>query len=1019
PKARRNEAGFTLGGPVKKDKIFFFGSYQYTNAITGFVPTARSTTVLPLALGRISGARTAQNLADAFNAENGCAPGVNCLTAADISPVALRLLNLVNPVTGDFVIPSPRAGARRIGVDRAGARAFQFGFAPGIVSRTRMENNRLVQQLNVQPSEFTQHQMSTRLDARVTKDNTLTGSFFLSNFPGLDSFPDPSSLASPFTLRRGDRNRTLAVSDQHVFGPTLINEVRFGYFYLNNTRSLDDPFLAEGFTSAAFGISNPALLFDDSAGTQRLGHFVGRPGTNMSQFSFGGPNDSFNKRKQQTFSLADNVTWIKDQHTFRFGGDIKRHQYDSNLPEEQATEFEKFDSFTQFLTGNAQEADTQFGLTDKSFRFRDYSLFIADDWKVSRKLSLNLGLRYELFMWPTEKDGRIGNFDFTSFQPCFGQSGSLALCDNPSSGFIVPDNVQPTGLADVDGAIAVTARAGNNHTMKGQDTNNFAPRIGFAYSPLESNKLVIRGGFGFFYDRPSAAFINTVFSNYPFLREIEITVPSGNVPYENAFSAQPTTLPLSNWLPFRVTRASGTGGTYVIRDNTGVTLDARGNTTPPGNIAETFEFRSVDRNLKTPYVQQWNFGFQYEVAKNLLFEARYVGTRGRNLLQAVAFNQGYDLNDTNTPDHIYERFNQAYVAAGSPNGPLNSGATARERGLGRAFGFANPYRVGGAAGCSTAGVLTLPSGTPLDLNLANRITCAANPAPGATAGTLGGGQVINFEARVPILGFNVPEALELRSNGKSNYDGAQFSLTKRFSEGLSFNAAYTWSKSIDTSSSDPGSTAGSGKPDVPNTGFVLQGDQRNLEANRAVSDFDRTHRFSLNFLYDIPTFGSTSKFFSGWQVSGFFQAQTGSPYTIFAPEPEINTAFQYAELARGAGGLYRLGFGRPSLCGSLAELSQTGSDITEEAFNESVLCSAFGQNGSLGRNVLRAPMQSRFDFGIVKNTKLTENVSLEFGWDIFNVFNRANFAAPDFELGSPDFGRITTTVGGPRVMQFR
>ena len=87
----------------------------------------------------------------------------------------------------------------------------------------------------------------------------------------------------------------------------------------------------------------------------------------MSQFSFGGPNDSFNHRKQQTFSFSDNVTWIRDNHTFRFGGDLKRHRYDSSLPEEQATEFEKFDSFTQLLTGNATEADTQFGVTEKSF----------------------------------------------------------------------------------------------------------------------------------------------------------------------------------------------------------------------------------------------------------------------------------------------------------------------------------------------------------------------------------------------------------------------------------------------------------------------------------------------------------------------------------------------------------------------------------------------------------------------------------------------------------------------------
>ncbi|MET0649325.1 MAG: carboxypeptidase-like regulatory domain-containing protein [Pyrinomonadaceae bacterium] len=1014
PKARRNEGGFTLGGPVVSDRWFFFGGYQMTSAASGFVPTARSTTVLPLALRRITGDRTADALAAAFNAENGCA-GSNCLLPSDISPVALNLFNLRNPVTGDYVIPAPRAGGRVIGVDRAGARAFIVGAGAG-TSRTIRENNPLVQQLNVVPSEFAQHQFTARLDGRLSQHNSLSGTFFFSNFPALDSFPDPSSLASPFTLRRADRNRTLAVSDQHVFGPTLINEARFGFFYLNNTRSLDDPFLVDGLTSEAVGIGNPALLFDNTPGTRRLGHFIGRPGTNLSQFSFGGPNDSFNKRLQQTYSFTDNVTWIRGANTFRFGGDFKRHRYDSSLPEEQATEFEKFDSITQILTGNATEADTQFGVTEKSFRFTDVGAYAASDWKLARGLTLNLGLRYELFMWPTEKDGRIGNFDFEAFEPCFTQAGgALSTCDSPTPGFLVPSNVRATGLGNVDAAIAATARADNKHTMRGQDLNNFAPRVGLAYSPFESNRFVVRGGYGLFYDRPSAAFINTIFSNYPFLREIEITVPSGNVPLATAFSAQPTDLGLNNWLPFRIVRGAGAGGTYVIRDATGVSRDARGNATVGanlGNIAETFEFRAVDRDLKTPFVHQWNVGFQFEVTKDLLFEARYVGTKGENLLQALAFNQGFDLNDPSTPDHIYERFNQAYVAAGAPNGALGAGATARERGLGRAFGFANPYRAGGAATCAN-GVLGGVSGAPLDLNLANPLTCAGS--------TLGGGQLINFEARVPVLGFNVPEALVLRSNGDSVYHGAQFSLTKRLSRGFQFGAAYTWSKSIDTSSSDPGSTAGSGKPDVPNTGFVVQGDVRNLESNRAVSDFDRTHRFSVNFVYQIPTFGSHSRFLSGWQLSGFYQAQTGSPFSIFAPEPELQTAPQYADLVRGSGGLYRLGFGRPSLCAgaTLDDLRQQGGDITEDAFNAGVLCSALGQNGSLGRNVLRAPSQSRFDLGLVKNTKLTETTSLELGWDVFNVFNRANFAAPDFELGSPDFARITSTVGGPRVMQFR
>ena len=127
PKARRNEGGFTIGGPIVKEKFFFFGGYQYTKAITGFVPTARSTSVLPLALRRISGARTPENLATAFNAESGC-PGTNCLTAADISPVACDCsICRIRPLEISYSLAARTVG-RLIGQSIGrGARAFQFG----------------------------------------------------------------------------------------------------------------------------------------------------------------------------------------------------------------------------------------------------------------------------------------------------------------------------------------------------------------------------------------------------------------------------------------------------------------------------------------------------------------------------------------------------------------------------------------------------------------------------------------------------------------------------------------------------------------------------------------------------------------------------------------------------------------------------------------------------------------------------------------------------------------------------
>ena len=362
---------------------------------------------------------------------------------------------------------------------------------------------------------------------------------------------------------------------------------------------------------------------------------------------------------------------------------------------------------------------------------------------------------------------------------------------------------------------------------------------------------------------------------------------------------------------------------------------------------------------------------------------------------STALNQGFDLNDPNTPDHIFERFNQAYVAAGSPNGALNAGSTARARGLGRAFGFMN----------SATG--------QMDFNLSSPTT------------------YINFEARVPILGFNVPEALILGSDGYSNYHGAQFSLTRRLSNGLQFNASYTFSKSIDIMSSDPGSTAGGGKPDVPNTGFIAQGDSRNTDANRGVSDFDRTHRFSLSFLYEIPSFGSNSAFLKGWQVSGFFQAQSGTPFTVFSAEPELSsvaqatlaanaTDLQYLQwLQRGSGGIYRLGFGRPNI-NCPAEEAILGFDGINPSLNLRCFSSPLGGFGNLGRNTFRGPSQKRLDISFVKNTKINERMSFEVGFDFFNVFDTVNFTNPNSDFqDTADFGKITSTVGGPRVGQFR
>jgi hypothetical protein len=987
PAARRNEGGFTFGAPLKKDKAFLFAGYQRTDARTAYVPTGSSLSDLPIALNSISGDRTADNLAAAFNAVNVRNLDANAandviLNASDISPIAVNIFNLRNPVTGGFVIP-----------------------APGSATATTSDGlgNPLHRIRQVWPSEFEQDQFTLRNDLNLSNANRLNAVFFFSNFPSLDSFPDPSSLASPFVLQRHNRARTLSVGDTHVFNERTLNEARFGFLWLDNTRSLDDPFLA--LTNDSIGVSNPAQLFDDSPGTRRLGHYVFRG----PRFSFGGPNDTFNKRKQLSFNAADTLSYTRGRHALRFGAEFRRHNVRNNLPEEQATEFEKFSSFTQLLQGLATEADTQYGITEKEFNATDVAWFVADDWKVTQNLTFNLGVRWDWFGWPVEKHGWFGNFD-----------PAIADTENPVNGILVPSDVSGTGLGAVDAAVGVTNRANNMHTLMGQDRNNLQPRFGFAWRPLKSDRLVFRGGYGMFYDRPSSAFINTVFSNYPFLREVEVTYPSGKVPLGTAYSQQPTDLAFNEWFPFRTVLVSPGSATanYQVRDDTGVLLGADG-VTPnppcetfavcPGNIAETLEFRAIDRNLRTPYIQQWNFGMQVEISKDMMWEIRYAGTKGTRLLNAIALAQAWDLNDPNTPDYIFARLNQAYEAGGSPRGALGAdsipaavpaGACAGNQpscleGVGRAFGFAYPNdpSFGGLAGS-------------FDHNLAY------------VPGNAGTSALISMDARVPFMGINTPEAIILKSIGNSIYHALQTNFTKRFSHGLQFNLGYTFGRSIDDNSADPGSTAGGGKPDIPNTGFIVQGDSRNLNPNRGLSDFDRTHRFSASYVYDLPTGGSSSRWIKGWQLAGFLQAQTGAPYSIFTGEPEAKTASDLLALKTGSGGNFRVGFGRPSLAAgaTLDTLTNTGDRTL--AFDTSQLASPLGGFGNLGRNTLRGGTQKRFDFALSKTTEITERVKIQLRWEIFNMFNNVNFALPVNDLQDSSVGDIENTIGGPRVMQF-
>ncbi|MEZ5307700.1 MAG: carboxypeptidase regulatory-like domain-containing protein [Pyrinomonadaceae bacterium] len=1074
--ARRFEGGFTVGGPIVKDSLTFFASYQRTDAKTAYVPTASSFVVLPEFLAFLSDSDrgnpeavrqavlqsvNAGGVGRAFRNGTSCirplTPATSAttvsLTCIDPSQVGFRLLNLRNPVTGGYIFPTMTAGrferlyldTRNVGVFSNGVRVTDFspfGLPNGLplldaTFQAEISGGLpLIRFRNVHPAEFQQDQISTRLDyilapgdSNGNNINTLTGTLFVANFPSMDPFSD-STLISPVPLIKDDKNRTVSLKDTHIFNGNLINEARFGVFFLDNSRRLDDRFLTNDYTNAGQGIYNPASFFVPGPESQRLAHFAGT--SNLSDFSTMAPNDIFNKRQQTTVTLADNLTFMKGNHSFRFGVEYKKNTFDTNLPEEQGVEFESIINFTQILTSQFPEADSNLGITQKTFMFDDLSFYFADTWKLSNSFTFDYGIRWDWFGRPWEKNGRFANFDFDR----------ITDPNDIVPGFVLPSNAQSTGLAAIDLSMPQLARSDSKHTLNGQDLNNFAPRIGFSWSPFKNKKTTFRGGYGIFYDRPSAGFINTVYSNFPFFNEVEATneFNPATVQGSTAFQGVDPNRPFIANFPYFVGLTFLSDTTPFILENNEIGVSGIG--------AEPVEFRAIDKDLKTPMIQQWNVGLQQQFFKDWTIEARYVGTRGQNLLLAVGFNQPYDLNDPNTPDYIYGRLNDA-LSAIFPGilGPRVPGQSERDRGttlsnsLPRAFGGCNPAFANTPGYTPCVGSLG-PGG--IDLNLSSQDW----DAPRA---------MIAAAVRVPYLGLDPTDAVILQSRGYSIYHAGEFSISKRMSKNYSFSASYTFSKSIDIGSTDPGSTAASGRPDTANLGLVVQGNQRDLNSNRAVSDFDRPHRFVSSFTYQIPNFGSKSKFLNGWELSGFGQWQSGSPFSIFATDAtfgdpvasggaflrqflgiialvtERNTPMgsvfreERYNVGTGSGTIYDTAFGRPSVR-SLELLRQRSGDITQGYFNtcqdpndtSCALISPLGSFGNLGRNTLRGPSQKRFDLSLQKTTKLfKERIELELKWDVFNVFNFVNFANPNADLSDEtDFGKITRTVGAPRVMQF-
>jgi hypothetical protein len=753
----------------------------------------------------------------------------------------------------------------------------------------------------------------------------------------LQSSISSASLNFPFDVPVG--TRFLNVTETHLFSPTLVNEFRFGFVHINDQLNNVAPVTAQD-----VGIDRPTNSVTDS-----IYKFV----FESSGFELGPAPFANQHQDQNNFDLTDTVSWVKGRHVLRFGAEYTFVNLNKLFPQVFNGELFFTDTptngplgtpttdFQNFLIGAPQFSFGGGGVYNHAYRSNNYAVFVQDDWKIRNDLTLNVGLRTEIFGAFQDGDCHIGNLN-----PTLANEGEFP--------FVYPQCVNGLGLPGLTGSA-------NNTTLSNNYSTGLGPRVGLAYDLFGHHTTTIRAGGGIYYVREDVGDVDQLSFQTPFLPVAFGGGPPGCL--STFFSADATgpCAPNINALPQAGTLSAAfipclnvfqgfPGNDTTQAANYG---NATGSACPGPLPTEDIFGLEVPSHFVVPSTQQWNLTIQRALGKQWVLEVGYVGTHTVHLRE--------------TRDNL-----EAQNAT-----PAN----------------------------------------PIDINSP---FCPNNVCV-ITTNTFD-----NAVARSRAQGINGYSGFQLfADDAYSHYNSLQTTLSRRWAAGY-FQAAYTFSKSMDATST--GNTAF-------NTAF---NNETTLADSYGPSDFDRTHRLVVSYRYDMPLFkgseGVKRELLADWAISGITIVQSGLPFSV--TDSDAGTAFLGA------------GFTPLTLTGSLAGGATLASGYTTGGIGSRVNGSFLNATaftpaaelyptqcltdsnfcttgfGNLARNAFRGPGQQNWDFSLIKNFKLTERQNLRFTTDFFNLWNHANFGNPTVtdvesipETNSP-FGRITSMVGTPRLIQF-